>query len=171
MKTAFEQSQLARKALTIHIPRWDELPNIDLYMDQLVSVINGVYANVTDPSELPLTKSMVNNYVKARILPPPVNKRYQRVHLAMLMALYPLKKVFSLPECIELLRTLSASDALDRESYDLSCDIFEYTLRASFGRVPEECPPEFPMPMYRAAQVCTGKLYLQKYMQFVNEKK
>lgn len=171
MKTAFEHSPLALKAAALHIPRWEELPNIDLYMDQLVSVINGVYQDVTDPSELPLTKSMVNNYVKARILPPPVNKRYQRVHLAMLMAIYPLKKVFSLPECMELLRTITPSGITDQKSYDLTCTIFEYALRASFGQASEGCPPEFPMPLYRAAQVCVGKMYLQKYMQFVNQRK
>ena len=53
-----------------HIPRWNELPTVELYLDQVVKLINGVLApyinfnlDPKDESEL-LTKTMINNYVK-----------------------------------------------------------------------------------------------------------
>ena len=63
--------------LNLHLPRWNELPGIDLYMDQLIgyidSAIGDLFCKIDTP---PLTKSMVNNYVKAKIIQAPTNKKY-----------------------------------------------------------------------------------------------
>ena len=76
------------------LPGWDELPKIALYMDQVIGLINqylGFF--VYDPSEEKLlTPSMVNNYVKQRLLPPPVRKKYARKHIALLIMICTLKQ-------------------------------------------------------------------------------
>ena len=60
----------------LKIPRWDELPEIDLYMDQLLSFIReSIGAAFDEIGYAPLTANMVNNYVKARIVEAPKNKR------------------------------------------------------------------------------------------------
>ena len=56
------------------LPAWEELPDIELYMDQVVALTNRYLGNVT--KEKQLTASMVNNYVKMTALPEPVKKKY-----------------------------------------------------------------------------------------------
>ena len=64
------------------LPEWQDLPQIDLYLDQVIALVNqflGFF--VYDPAEEKLlTPSMVNNYVKSRLIPPPVRKKYGRKH-------------------------------------------------------------------------------------------
>ena len=61
-----------------HLPEWEELPKIDLYLDQVIALVNNyVGFFVYDPVEDKLlTPSMVNNYVKLRLIPAPVRKKY-----------------------------------------------------------------------------------------------
>ena len=67
-----------KKDLKLHLPRWDELPNIDLYIDQVVTLINSTLSpflnnvNMEDVNLL-LTKNMINNYVKNKIIDPLIN--------------------------------------------------------------------------------------------------
>lgn len=163
--TRFEESPGARALLMLHLPRWEELPSLDLYMDQLVNYINQAYYPATDPSELPLTRSMVNNYVKQKIIPAPVNKRYQRQHLALLILIYALKKVFSLPECVALIRMAVPGGVLHPRDYNQGCEALEGALRHAFGagEAPDQVHPLFS----RAALTWANKLYLQKYMEYI----
>ena len=68
------------KIENFHIPRWNELPSIDLYIDQIITLIDNSLAPILCHHDgFPLTKSMINNYVKARIVDAPVNKKYPRM--------------------------------------------------------------------------------------------
>ena len=61
---------------THHLPRYDELPGIDLYMDQVVAVVSDyLHPYMRDAKEQHLTPAMINNYVKLKLLPAPVKKR------------------------------------------------------------------------------------------------
>ncbi len=73
----------------LKLPAWNELPTLELYMDQVVIVLNdylGMYAAGEDKT---VTQAMINNYVKQKLIPPPVKKKYSRVHLALLMIICP----------------------------------------------------------------------------------
>ncbi|NLI54830.1 MAG: DUF1836 domain-containing protein [Clostridiales bacterium] len=80
------------------LPEWDDLPQIDLYLDQVIALVNqylGFF--VYDPeAEKLLTPSMVNNYVKLRLLPPPVRKKYGRKHIALLLMICTFKQSVSM---------------------------------------------------------------------------
>ena len=81
-----------------HLPTWEELPDLALYMDQVVALV-GRYVNLqphSGPKEPLLTASAVNNYVRLKLIPPPVKKRYSRVHLAYLIVICLLKGSMSL---------------------------------------------------------------------------
>ncbi|BDR56553.1 DUF1836 domain-containing protein [Xylocopilactobacillus apis] len=80
------------------LPTWDELPNFDLYMDQIVTVVN----DSTNPWGGEITSSMVNNYVKHKLLDSPQKKKYNRVHVAQLIFINLMKEIFSLDEIISL---------------------------------------------------------------------
>jgi hypothetical protein len=81
------------------LPSWDELPDLELYMDQVLSLV-GRYLPGSDVKSL--TASMVNNYVKQKVLPPPVNKRYTRNHIAALLMLCSLKSVMPIADIQQL---------------------------------------------------------------------
>ena len=53
------------------LPSWDALPEIELYMDQVVSIVERALAPLPDGEGKAVTPAMVNNYVKQKALPPP----------------------------------------------------------------------------------------------------
>lgn len=92
--------------------KWESLPDIDLYMDQVVTYLRRQLALFQDDSEASLvTRSIINNYVKDGIVPRPVNKRYAREQLTALMMACVLKRVLPMQQVKQLLRPG------DQESY------------------------------------------------------
>lgn len=73
------------------VPSWNQLPAIDLYMDQVIILLNQ-YVNTNTP----ITQSMINNYVKLKAIPAPVKKRYSKIHLAYLIIFCTLKQTLSI---------------------------------------------------------------------------
>ncbi len=83
---------------TYSLPSWDNLPDLDLYMDQVISIIEkylNIYIKVTGSDKL-ITPSMINNYVKLSIIPSPNKKKYSRVHLAYLLIICTLKQTLNM---------------------------------------------------------------------------
>ncbi|MDD2363986.1 MAG: DUF1836 domain-containing protein [Eubacteriales bacterium] len=79
---------------------WEQFPDLELYMDQLLSYVN---RQQPFPSAEPaLTKSMVNNYIKQEIIKRPNGKRYRQEHIAQLSMLVLLKEVLPIQDCQEL---------------------------------------------------------------------
>ncbi len=81
---------------SLHIPRWDELPEFDLYMDQVIGLADKYLGVLSIDGKELLTPSMINNYVKSGVLPPPQNKKYNRTHLAILMIICIAKPVMEI---------------------------------------------------------------------------
>lgn len=73
------------------LPAWDEIPDLDYYMDQVLSLIERYLGDYPGFEQKGLTASMVNNYVKQGLLQAPVKKRYTRAHLARLIMICVLK--------------------------------------------------------------------------------
>lgn len=75
----------------------DDLPNIDLYMDQVTTYLNNKFKNTKrKEDDKLLTKTMVNNYAKSRLLPPPEKKKYTKDHLIVLTMIMFFKNVISI---------------------------------------------------------------------------
>lgn len=94
---------------------WEDLPDIELYMDQLL-----IYVNRQQPfggGENDLTKSMVNNYIKQGIIARPNGKRYTREHVTSLSMLNLLKEVLPINVCKTLFELIGVQEHA-RESYD-----------------------------------------------------
>ena len=88
-----------------HLPQWDELPDMDLYMDQVVMLLQR-YLNFLPEDEhgnAAITASIINNYVRLKIMPPPVKKKYTRVHMAYLIMVCSLKQSVNIPYIQKLL--------------------------------------------------------------------
>ena len=87
------------KIIKHHLPRWNELPEIDLYLDQVVNYLEkylGILSSNDDDKII--TKTMINNYVKQGIMPAPEKKKYGKTHIAYLMVICILKQVYSIGE-------------------------------------------------------------------------
>ena len=85
--------------LNYHCPRWNELPEIELYIDQVTYFLQKNLSVFTKDKENPIiTSSMINNYVKQNILEPPIKKKYNRQHLSYLFVICILKRLMSISE-------------------------------------------------------------------------
>ena len=107
--------------LTFSYPKWEELPNIDLYLDQVLLYVNQVCDHSFSQKEKGLTASMVNNYVKHGYISKPEKKKYQRKQIARLIAITTLKSVFSIQEIAQTLNTLH-TDTNSEELYNAFVD-------------------------------------------------
>lgn len=125
----------------IHMPRWNELPNVDLYLDQVVTFINSslnsfILSNVSNSSKTEnqvLTKTMINNYVKNKLIEPPKKKKYSKVQLAKLFVICILKQVYSMNDIKDLINiALQHSDI--KIAYNSFCDQFEEALLCTYKR-------------------------------------
>ena len=113
-----------------------DIPNIDLYMDQVTTLMESRLKNSTrypDQDKI-LTKTMINNYTKNHLLPPPLKKKYSREHLAYLLIICSLKQVMPIPKIKELidlkLKSCTPQDLLNNFS-DLYKVTFEGVLENS----------------------------------------
>ncbi len=91
------------------LPTWSELPGLELYMDQVVTLLSEYMSFIG--GEKILTQPMINNYVKLGIMPPPVKKRYSKKHLAYLIIICFLKQTLSM----ELIKKIIPSDITENE--------------------------------------------------------
>ena len=86
----------------------DEIPNIALYMDQVTTFMEDNLASTKrhDDDKI-LTKTMINNYAKNKLLPPPEKKRYSREHLLMLIFIYYFKNILSISDIQSILNPIT----------------------------------------------------------------
>ena len=106
-------------------PKWEDIPNIDLYLDQVLLYVNQVCAPISPDKDKGLTASMVNNYVKHGYLTKPDKKKYQRKQIARLIAITTLKSVFSIQEIAQTLNTLQTQASSD-QLYDAFVDYMNH---------------------------------------------
>lgn len=123
-----------------HMPRWSELPNVDLYLDQVVNLINSTLSpyiflnNDTKKENIQvLTKTMINNYVKNNLIEAPEKKLYSKIQLAKLFVICILKQVYSMND-IKNLISIALENTTAEEKYDIFCDLFEECLRCTFNQ-------------------------------------
>ena len=107
--------------ITFSYPKWEEIPSINLYLDQVLLYVNQICPPASPDKEKGLTASMVNNYVKHGYISKPEKKKYQRKQIARLIAITTLKSVFSIQEIAQTLNTLH-TDTNSEELYNAFVD-------------------------------------------------
>ncbi len=133
---------LAERMRSVHIARIREMPRIELYLDQLLTLVSQELEFMQVPGETLVTGSMVNNYVKQGVIPAPRKKRYTRRHVASLLFVCALKRVFSIAQVSQLAALIWSSD-LDLEAlYDGSCAALEAALARRFSPEGEDARRE-----------------------------
>lgn len=118
---------------TQHYPLWEELPEIELYLDQVLLYVNQVTQSTLGPNDKGLTSSMVNNYVKHGHVAKPIKKKYNAAQVARLIVITSLKTVFEISEIaktLEILRT----DAESQKAY------YNDFVACMNGQIPQDAP-------------------------------
>ena len=120
-----------RNLMVYKLPKWDEIPEINLYMDQLVTLLEKYLAPYQiEKEEKMITKAMINNYVKDEIIPKPVNKKYNKEHVAYLLVICMLKSTVSISNIKSIIKCQkeyrSAEELLNLvdDILELSADFF-----------------------------------------------
>ena len=113
-------SEACSKLTSGQLPEWNRLPDLDIYMDQLISLIKKYLTGYPGIDEKGITSSMVNNYVKLGLVPAPTKKKYNRPHIACLIMISILKQV--LP--IGVIKQLISPENRDDEAYKALYELF-----------------------------------------------
>lgn len=146
------------------LPRWEELPDIDLYMDQLIGYLEKklVFLLQTDDEKC-VTSTMINNYVKKKIIPAPEKKKYTKIHLAYLIIIITLKKVFSISQIYALIQNIIKQNSLD-EAYDNFCSEMESAFNLVFDGKKDNKNENNDTALKAAALAYAYKMYAQKLL-------
>ena len=118
---------------------WEELPDIALYMDQLISYMPRQLIRF-DSEEL-LTSAMVNNYIKDELVPRAEGKRYGKNHLACLTAVCAMKKVLSVKDMGVLMDAVRGG-AETEKLYASFTQILDEALCQTAQMIDDQAPPE-----------------------------
>ncbi len=104
--------------LNYRLPAWEEIHDIGLYMDQVVTLLRQ-YLDYLPPElkeEQVITPAAINNYVRKKIMPEPVKKKYYRTHIAYLIMICTLKQCMSI-STLQTMIPMGLSDAELERTY------------------------------------------------------
>lgn len=157
--------------LNFHCPRYDEFPSLELYAEQVLSLVKEYLALFASDGQTLLTSNMINNYVKQKIVKPPINKRYDRVHLSYFVVVCLLKGFMNISELCEGLELILAKSTV-KDAYNVFCDELEAALKRAFSKesipMPEK-PDTLELTMIRSMCTAFSELMLVQYL--ISDKK
>lgn len=115
---AQRMAEWSRGIAQLDLPDWDKLPQLELYMDQVIILLTQYLAPLTrGEDEKAITASTINNYVRMKVMPPPVKKKYARLHLAYLIIICILKQNLSI-SCIQRMLPAQGGEENIRQFYN-----------------------------------------------------
>ena len=162
------------RANAFKLPRYEELPDFELYMEQVISVMEkylSLYLPVSDGKII--TPSIINNYVKLKIIPAPRAKKYSKIHLAYLIVICILKQTLSI-SLISNMINLGLKTTNIEELYNGFCDNFEMVLSNTAKKTEEfvDLPKEelysayASLTMRSAASSAVGRFMCENVIKF-----
>lgn len=154
-----------KKISNFYIPRWEELPDTNFYLDQVINYLDIYFNNfISDENNKVITKTMINNYVKLGVLDSPINKKYNKTNLAYLFVICILKYIYSIKDIKQLIKL-----ALDTSPIEISYNKFCIAIEKSVNLIFEgnEYLDDEEMTKERyllksAALSFANKLYVEK---------
>ena len=130
------------------LPSWEKIPDFGLYMDQVVTLLTG-YLDYMPPElkeEQVITPAAINNYVRKKIMPEPVKKKYYRVHIAYLIMVCTLKQSLSIPTLQKMIPMGLSEEELERVysayavRHRIACTYFLQQVRIAAGGILDHGP-------------------------------
>lgn len=113
-----------------------DIPNIDLYMDQVTTFMDKNFRKTTryPGDDKVMTKTMINNYAKNDLLPPPVRKKYSREHILILIFIYYYKGFLSISDIQTLLGPITDKFFHKGEEFDIQ-SVYEEVFQIGYGQI------------------------------------
>ena len=164
----------AEELINYHCPRWNELPEIELYIDQVICVLQSNLSIFSKEENSPvITPNMINNYVKQGIMPAPEKKKYGKTHIAYLMVICILKQVYSIGDIGKLIsettKYFELSKAYNRFCANLEISIKNVFIRKEFPHIDRMTEEQYLLK--NVVQAVADKLYVEtKFLSEVKEK-
>lgn len=94
----------------------ESIPNIDLYMDQVITLFeNKLTHTKRNKEDKLLTKTMINNYTKDKLLMPANKKKYTKEHIILMILLYELKHILTIGDIKQIFNVMIKNDGVDSE--------------------------------------------------------
>ena len=120
----------------IHYVKLEEIPNIDLYMDQVTTFMDkNLRKSARHPGEdKVMTKTMINNYAKNDLLPPPVKKKYTKEHMLVLIFIYYYKEILSISDIQTLLGPVTEKFFNTDDDFNIQ-SIYEEVFRVGYEQI------------------------------------
>lgn len=116
----YDRSLVAHKLLRwdkfitdYHLPEWDSFPDFGLYMDQVIVLLEQYLSFIPTPAgakEHIVTSATINNYVRLKIMPAPVKRKYHRVHIAYLVMILTMKQSLSISDVQKVIPPMDSSE-------------------------------------------------------------
>ncbi|MDO5708016.1 MAG: DUF1836 domain-containing protein [Andreesenia angusta] len=120
-----ERLSLIKDLNRVKLPRWDEFPEFGIYRDQLISIVNSSIDNVLYIEENTLlTKSMLNNYVKWKMIPKPIKKKYYKNHIAFCIVISCFKPILTIANINKGIKLQTRIES-EENAYNRFCNILE----------------------------------------------
>lgn len=162
----------------------DEIPNIDLYMDQVTTFMDRHFQSTKRYSDdKVLTKTMINNYTKNNLLPPSVKKKYSKEHVLLLIFIYYFKNILSIRDIETVLKPIKEKHFSNNNAPELSelyseiCEVEKSRIsplkesvqeayekaRHTFSEIPEESDRE-ELQLFAFICSLSFDVYLKKAM-------
>ncbi|MEM5567720.1 DUF1836 domain-containing protein [Aerococcus viridans] len=166
----------------VSMPRWEEITDIPLYMDQLIAVVTQYLEpfQIFSSDKKPVTSSMVNNYVKLGLIPKPIKRHYSKRHIAYLIVITLFKEVISIQDIRRVLIFLAQSQG-NSNAYNQFCALLEITIKRKGHvylkvAVDDEIETDYSDPedfdkyiIYLACETITNLLFAKKFISFVDQ--
>lgn len=118
---------------TIKMPKFDELPTLGLYSDQLLTYLNTVLEPLIIDTNVPIiTTAMVNNYVKSGLIKPTNKKRYDNTHIAYLIMICIFKQLYSIGKIHKMIKMQQNAITVEK-TYNYFCTELEKAIICAFN--------------------------------------
>lgn len=140
MKQYSELYEYSKIISEVKLVRWKDLPKFPIYADQLLNIVKEELSFLQIGDENLITKSMVNNYVKWGMIPKPVKRKYEKIHIASIIIITMLKQVMpivKIKDGIRLQIVLQGNEL----AYDSFCEVFEESMQLTFLPVLQKQSP------------------------------
>lgn len=182
MEKQLEFEKWVKSLDDVSMPRWEDITDIPLYMDQLIAVVTQYLEpfQIFSSDKKPVTSSMVNNYVKLGLIPKPIKRHYNKRHIAYLIVITLFKEVISIQDIRRVLIFLAQSQG-NSNAYNQFCALLEITIKRKGHvylnvAVDDEIETDYSDPedfdkyiIYLACETITNLLFAKKFISFVDQ--
>lgn len=162
------KQRFAASVKDFRLPRYQEIPDVGLYLEQAAKYICGY---LTPLGEFSLTSSMISNYVKKGLIPNPVKKQYSREQIAYLFFIAVAKSVLSLDALAGFIQLQQRTYSLER-AYNYFCEEFENVLQFTFEvkdfmEIHGEDSSDEKRLLYTCIVAAVQKIYLEQCLEAI----